>query len=49
MTFRNFSPNEPNQIPGEDCLIMWEDKGQWNDVDCTVIRARYVCEKTINQ
>ena len=46
MEFWNFSPGEPNNLH-EDCLVMWKDAGEWNDFDCDIIPARYVCEKTM--
>jgi hypothetical protein len=43
LSYRNFLPNEPNDLMGEDCVEMSPLTGQWNDLDCERPQT-YLCE-----
>ena len=34
MNYTNWTPGEPDDAGNEDCVHMWLDVGQWNDVNC---------------
>jgi hypothetical protein len=44
-TFTNWSTNQPDN-PLEHCLQMWNNLGEWNDIDCAFVTARQttMCE-----
>jgi hypothetical protein len=37
-TYTNWSTNQPDN-PRESCLQMWNNSGEWNDIDCAFISA----------
>ena len=42
--FTSWKTGEPNNLGNEDCLLMYDESGNWNDLSCTATRA-YVCVK----
>ncbi|XP_033728805.1 C-type lectin domain family 17, member A-like isoform X2 [Pecten maximus] len=44
LSYFNWAPNEPNGIDNEDCIIVKQDDGMWNDLAC-FNRRYFVCER----
>ncbi|XP_069107953.1 perlucin-like protein isoform X1 [Argopecten irradians] len=44
LTYFNWGPNEPNGQLNEDCIVVRDDNGEWNDISCTD-RRYFICEK----
>ena len=43
----DWAPGQPNNRHGENCLMIWNNDGHWNDADCD-IDLPFVCQKTIS-
>lgn len=43
VTYKNWDSGEPNDARGEDCMLSWTGKQQWNDLGCEN-KMPYVCE-----
>ncbi len=54
MSFTNWggAPNLPDDMHGpqsENCMHMWQDQGQWNDIGCNSLSEPQdtMCEKLV--
>ena len=43
--YLNWKPNEPNDMNGEDCVHMTNNR-QWNDHDCADNKRPFVCQRS---
>lgn len=41
--YKNWASGEPNNMGNEDCTEMRKHDGKWNDIQCTVMPACFVC------
>ena len=44
MKFANWSPGEPSNEQGKDCVLMDMFTGQWHNFVCNNTRVNVICE-----
>jgi hypothetical protein len=45
LNYTRFAPGDPNGGTQENCLIMWQENGNWADLSCMTTLNYHVCEK----
>ena len=48
VTYRDWGRGEPNNVRGdEDCGVVWEGTGKWNDIGCDYIGPA-ICKRPLS-
>ena len=46
LSYTNWHPGQPSNLPGEDCGVLWKDFGfTWGDDYCNDSKELFICEK----
>ena len=45
VNYTRFHPGDPNGGTGENCVIIWQENGNWADLSCGSNLGYHVCER----